>query len=172
MGAGGNSHRGMVTPPQAKEHTHMTHTHVLTDTRPQKYFSLIFLLGINPLPTYAYVYALCEYLVHPEVRGQVRSKVADEDEPPSRFLESKPASLQKQQLCVSSEPSVQLLALTCLLIWHSMASELIYSLDRVTQKYTLLYDHLCTLKRISFDLAFSCILGVSFLCPTQPLLSS
>ena len=41
-------HTGMDTP-QAIEQTYMPHTHVLTDTGLQEYFSLMFLLSINPL---------------------------------------------------------------------------------------------------------------------------
>lgn len=94
------------------------HTHVLTDTGPYKYFSLIFLLYISLLPTYVYVYTPCECLVRPEVRGQVRSSGTKVDEPPSRLWESEPASLQKQQLFLTSEPPLQLLALGCLYGTH------------------------------------------------------
>ena len=41
-------HTGMDTP-QAIEQTYMPHTHALTDTGLQEYFSLMFLLSINPL---------------------------------------------------------------------------------------------------------------------------
>lgn len=83
------------------------------------------------LPTYVYVCAPCECLVHPEVREQVSSSG---HEPPSRFRESKAASLQKQQLLLTTEPSPQLLALGCLQATRGFWA---HSLCRVTQSILL-----------------------------------